>query len=518
MRVCTTAILFLLSFHSSFSQKNDYVWLSGYMGDTSGFIGYYPPAGFYFGTTTIDFHFSPEKIEWDSTRRMNFDYTNTSFCDSSGNLMFYTNGVYIANSLDEKIENSDTLNAGIYYDFYPFARKFGYRAKQGIVALPSPSNENQYFLLHSWIDSFTIGWGLSFQGEKVLYTLLDMSENAGHGKVLSKNNTLVDGLCGLSLSATRHGNGKDWWVLVQKKGGNCYHRVLLDNQGVNVQNQLTCGGPNIPAEDFGGAAFSPDGSKYAYMSHDKGLTVFDFDRCTGVLSNAINLPFPEIAAAPGANRLGVSFSPNSRFLYLSTGWYLFQFDLAEANVFASMDTVGIYDSTEAPFATFFGNMQLAPDGKIYISSENSNIVYDVITRPNERGDSCAFQPHSVNLPSPSLSVPHFPNYRLGALSGSACDSLTGLEGTLRNERERILKVFPNPTTDYVVVDYGYTDWNKGEIQLEVVNTVGQLMHQQELPLYSGFQKLLVKEFSSGTYTVYIKRDGQVIAVSRFVKE
>jgi hypothetical protein len=45
-------------------------------------------------------------------RPINFDATNSSICDSNGNLLFYTNGIYIANANHDTMMNGNGLNAG----------------------------------------------------------------------------------------------------------------------------------------------------------------------------------------------------------------------------------------------------------------------------------------------------------------------------------------------------------------------------------------------------------------------
>ena len=139
----------------------------------------------------------------------------------------------------------------------------------------------------------------------------------------------------------------------------------------------------------------------------------------------------------------------------------------------------------------------------------------VINNPDEAGLNCNFQ-DTVKTPSFLYGLPYYPNYRLGALPGSACDTLTSIKDIA--EKEKILKVFPNPANDVATIDYGYTDWSKGEATMEIANSLGQTVHSQNLPMYSGFQKLQVGNYPSGSYTVYIKRKGNIVATGRLVKE
>ena len=107
-------------------------------------------------------------------------------------------------------------------------------------------------------------------------------------------------------------------------------------------------------------------------------------------------------------------------------------------------------------------------------------------------------------------------YRLGALTGSPCDTLTHVG--LLSEDEAQIKVYPNPANEFVVVDYGFIDWGKGEVRMHITNEAGQQVYEQKLPMYSGFRKIDVSEFTSGVYTAYLKRDNRVIVSKQFAKQ
>lgn len=89
---------------------------------------------------------------------------------------------------------------------------------------------------------------------------------------------------------------------------------------------------------------------------------------------------------------------------------------------------------------------------------------------------------------------------------------------MRDVKEQMLKVFPNPAGDIATVDYGFTDWNKGAVSLEITDALGQLIYTQPLPMYSGYQRLDVSRFAAGLYNVVIKRSRATIATAKLVKE
>jgi hypothetical protein len=69
-------------------------------------------------------------------------------------------------------------------------------------------------------------------------------------------------------------------------------------------------------------------------------------------------------------------------------------------------------------------MQLGPDGKIYAACASGVKSFHVIHNPDEKGLNCDYQQHGVALPTyNAFSIPSFPNFRLGPLDGSSCDTL-----------------------------------------------------------------------------------------------
>ncbi len=123
----------------------------------------------------------------------------------------------------------------------------------------------------------------------------------------------------------------------------------------------------------------------------------------------------------------LSISPNSRYLYAATQDKVFQFDLEAPVIAYSKKLVaefdGFYD-TSPPFTTLFFYQQLAPNGKIYMCTANGTRYLHVIHQPNLPYPNCNLEQHSITLPRINgQSLPNFPNYRLGPLDDSPCDTL-----------------------------------------------------------------------------------------------
>src|SRR5690606_24981443 len=115
---------------------------------------------------------------------------------------------------------------------------------------------------------------------------------------------------------------------------------------------------------------------------------------------------------------GVAFSPNSRYLYISSDNMLYQFDMNADSLMAKQTLVGVYDSfgwgqggSNPP--TSFYQLMLAPDGEIYMTTGNGTRYLHIIHKPNETGLACDFEQRGLELStSHSFSPPNFPHFRL----------------------------------------------------------------------------------------------------------
>jgi hypothetical protein len=343
--------------------------------------------------------------------RFNFDGTNTSFSDSSGNVLSYTNGVHIGNSAWEIMENGDSITDAL--------EAGGELHPQWLLILPYPEGQKKQIFFYEQ-EAFTSA--LSVHATKLRYCIVDMEENFGLGKVTERDVLLIeDTLTVGKINAVRHANGRDWWVFVNEERSNRFYRILVDPNGIHLMGNQTIG--SMVYDGVGQSVFSSNGEHYAIYNTVSSvlgayIDLYDFDRCEGLFYNHRQYHFIE------RNWGGGAFSPNSRYLYINYFTKAFQYDLEAADVWASVEQVAEYDGFLDPFNTTFFIMQLAPDGKIYSSSTGSVSSLHVIHYPDQPGEACQYQQHGIELPTRNtFSMPTFPNYRLGPLDGSPCDTL-----------------------------------------------------------------------------------------------
>ncbi|NUQ26795.1 MAG: hypothetical protein HUU34_22865, partial [Saprospiraceae bacterium] len=159
-------------------EKRDYIWVLGFG------MSFGNPQ---FGGEIIDFNFQPPIAVLDE-REMDFEAANTSICDAQGNLLFYTNGIYVANYLHEPMENGMGLNPDPYTDEWA---DNGLPYPQVILALPQ--GMDKYLLIHCVVSrrEEPNEHGEYIYSDKALFSRIDMSANDGEGMVTLKNISLL---------------------------------------------------------------------------------------------------------------------------------------------------------------------------------------------------------------------------------------------------------------------------------------------------------------------------------------
>jgi hypothetical protein len=365
----------------------------------------------------------------------------SSICDTEGNILFYTNGCSIVNKDHDIMVNGDSLNYGEIYQSY--CDQSNYPTWQGILTLPFPSNDSIFYMFHVW----RTGEG-THQDTRLLRTIINSNHENGLGSVTSKNELILEDVFVDQLTAVRHGNGRDWWIILPKYLSNTYYIFLFNPGGIQLSHIQSIGTAWNFTDWAGQVVFSPDGSKYVRMNSYNGVHIFDFDRCSGYFDNPKVLPFPP----DGTDGGGAAISPNSRFLYISTLLKLYQYDLSKNNIQDSEIEIAEYDGfgSPLPLATTFFQMMLAPNDKIYMTANNTVHYLHTIHEPDNQGTACGFEQHDLELPVYNgWKMPNFPYFRLYDLDGSPCDTL-GIDGPIVateevEEEELGIKVYPNPT-------------------------------------------------------------------------
>jgi Secretion system C-terminal sorting domain len=317
-----------------------------------------------------------------------------------------------------------------------------------------------------------------------------MSLNGGLGDVVAGEKEILffsDTLTNTGVQAVKHGNGRDWWLLCHKYGGNTYCRFLITSEGITGPYFQNIGMNYIRSNAYGyfsNIKISHDGTQLIKNNSDStAFELYDLNRCSGELSNR-----RQVQVSDTLYRLtGVSFSPSGRYAYISANiWrYLFQFDLQSKNIDSSKILLAAWDGTFHIGPTNFYDQALGPDNKIYICNYSYNNTLHVINDPDSPGLKCNFGYNQFQLDSGSYwgtGFPNLPNYELGPLSGSNCDTLITSNLSV-TQIAFSHTVYPNPCTDKFQLSItGIIT----KTEVIIYNEMGEVITQSTLQPVNGF--------------------------------
>jgi len=366
------------------------------------------------------------KVEYHYDELLWMTGTAANICDSTGDPIIWTNGMQIFGKKGIEIAHriaydSDPISYWNYYSDHGEG-PIGFPLPDGAVILPFPLSPNYYFVIYHYSEVHPDGY---FQVTKFLSALIKVNNNLTYDLIYQDSiigpykHWLASKIC-----ATKHANGRDWWITTFDANSPHYYSFLLDPNGIQLDHEGNV--DEIVKEGLGQVEFSSQGNYFARLDAitlDEGqyVTLFRFDRCSGDFER-LNTFHTDAGATTG-----VSFSPSERYLYADDNSHLWQWDLLSSDIAASQVLVDTFDGFIQPnwFGMYFGPMASATDGKIYIIPPAGSSKYmHVIERPDLPSPDCRFTQHSVYLEkSNGRSAPNIPNFRLGPIDGSPCDTL-----------------------------------------------------------------------------------------------
>lgn len=199
-----------------------------------------------------------------------------------------------------------------------------------------------------------------------------------------------------------------------------------------------------------------------------------------------------------------AISANSKFFYVGSLYGVFQYDLEAADIPSSVIQVAQYDTNQS--GLWFSQMQLAPDGKIYIATYNGSPYLHVINQPDSLGLLSNVVQSQIVMPSHNTStMPNFPNYDLGPLVGSPCDTLyLGNVSTIN--KNATFRISPNPVSNWLNIVYSTEE--DGVLNLLDVN--GKKVAETSLFRYFKNRLLNVSQLPAGVYLAVVTENGEKV--------
>jgi len=325
------------------------------------------------------------------------------------------------NQLNIPVKNSQFIKSG--------------QTPNSTLILPSISTNAVTYYLFSKVEINSSNCGL-------YYSTISNSGGLDTGLVLSKNNRLLTNpYLSIGITSVRHGNGKDWWILLHDYiqgssiGTNLFYTFLLDSNGISTPILQNIGSfSSTPGCQI---HFNSDGSNFIFVNGANLIEKFDFDRCTGLISNPQNITPQNLNTLETFFTSALSQDSKKLFIgsadFLNNNINLYQYDLLSINIATSKCL--IYQIPNSGYSTCI--MKLSQNGKIYWALADdasgqynlSNTNLSVINSPNASCANVNFQPFSFYLGGhkTSSALPNNPDFRLGPLAGSACAPFVGIE-------------------------------------------------------------------------------------------
>lgn len=471
------------------AQKQNYIW---YFGKGAG----------------LDFNENCEPAVLTNGKIDGFEGCATMSDKETGQLLFYTNSDSVWNRYHQVMPGGHLVTGG--------------STITQVLILPKPGSSSVYYIITSDVQA-TTGIGLQ-------YHEVDMDLNNGLGGIASKNNGIWPSPMTEKITAIKHANGTDIWLIAHEYNSDKFLSFLVTAAGINtspvvtqIGKTYTSGtGPMSTVRAVGEIKASPDGSKLAAVSFGlPDVELLHFNKATGVLSDLITLPeqghYDELGNPSGL--YGVAFSANSNFLYVSrhnfpgTG---VQGMVIQYNV-GFKDSASVSESREEVFTTTGKSMfslQLAPNRKIYVGQNYSGYL-SVIHAPDSAGAACRYEDDGL--------------YLNGKLSGWGLNNLmeygnycsakptdpedpeepTGIAG---GKEPVVLSLFPNPFSSEATLQTGRM---LNSATLNISNALGQQVYVRKN--ISGNKITISRNgLPAGLYYFRLNQDNATIATGKLV--
>ncbi len=362
--------------------------------------------------------------------------SSASISDTLGNLLLTFNGKYLYKA-DGAIV--DTFFYGLY-DTMTVAPGHG-------LILKLNKTDNEYYLINTYgrfIDNHPV---LAEYDPTTFLTKVNVFES-NIAIDYKMTPIIADSSSPGNIVACRHANGRDWWVLRSGVYKNKFYLGLLNPNGIEINTVYT----SVENEYQSGVAFnffSPDGTKFFHYAgfNDRILWEYDFDRCTGTLSNPIEHSFFDLLDPYDVPPMCPS--PDGKIIYIrKSNTQIFQVELIQY-ILETEQVFIVGSGTFGPILTpnnkWVINCRNVPDT---ISTWGTNWL-DIVYNPNGFGaqsnyDSLVYEIHNLGL---GTRLPNYANFRLGPIDGSICDTL-GLDNPVTikapEKEEMDCIIYPNP--------------------------------------------------------------------------
>lgn len=335
--------------------------------------------------------------------------------DANGNLLFYTDGITVWNKLHQIMPNGTLL--------------FGDPSStQSAVIVPKINDPGRYYIFTVDAVKFVFPPATFVDTRGLNYSIVNMALDNGKGDIEVKNVPLTKNSVE-KITAVKHCNNRDVWVLAHDTASNGYYAYLVNPSGINTTPIISNTGsilpglprvaaPRIDSSFLGYMKVSPNGKKIAAAHWNVNVDLSDFDNATGIVSNTTSL-FPPSAVYKLF--YGVEFSPDCKLLYTSVrnnaGNALNNNELQQYNITLGSSAAIIASKqlirqvfVPNPLGEIYGALQIGPDQKVYVTKRLTQHIA-AINNPNVYGLGCNYVDTAISWSLPNQKCTYgFPSF------------------------------------------------------------------------------------------------------------
>jgi gliding motility-associated-like protein len=331
-----------------------------------------PPENYWYFGNNAGIKFTNGSATADDKGKIDTKEGVSSIADVNGNLLFYTDGrtIYFKDGKPMASLTKDTLGGSSI-------------STQSAVIVPQPSCQGCQSIYYVFTTT-------EINGKKQLsYSVVDIRQNKGQGKVIEKNVVLEDEPSTEQVISHYVKKDSTYWVISHDYGTDSIRLRRVTKNGVSISTVIKIGSRiDSTFKGEGYLKVSKDGTKLAVAipGGTRNLVeVYDFADSTGAITNKKVI---DLGPAP-PTVYGVEFSPDSKTLFVTmkadtvkkVGSYssLLRFDLTSGDTAIIRKSKFTLDSTKKEY---YGAVQLGPDGRIYVAVQGSKFL-GVIKLPND---------------------------------------------------------------------------------------------------------------------------------------
>jgi len=343
-----------------------------------------------------------------------FYESNATVSDENGNLLFYSDGDTVKGINNIALVNGENISSkpGV----------FQLSNTQGALFIKKPKSDSIYYLF-----SLASSNG-SFNSKGVLsYSIINTNLNGGLGAVVSKKNLLLEDTLSEKMTATKHCNNIDYWLVIVKYKILNYIGDAVNDYEIEFQSFLVTknGVQNSPIKSsittkcplLGQMKFNNKGDEIAFAENNY-LSRFSFDNSTG------KVQLKTVHFLPLENGYGIEYSPNDSLIYINEKQFhpysntltqLQNYSMPAQLQRANDGKIYFYSIPQSEIMPSVGGAGAIPNN--YIFAPNSDMISNigVIDSPNNLGVNCLYTPIILSINHPNnyqtyVALPNFPSY------------------------------------------------------------------------------------------------------------